>query len=284
MLQVHAALSVCLRVLSSLLSQSQDTKLSKAFEPAVSQSFGVTLGINIGIRGKEVKDKLFSVRYMNKIPSKEGKICIAYITYTSYTRIYNKGIGDKRMMSREEFDSELQLVSVEDDEIEESDVDKIGLAFVGPSNLFERHLQQEFACSSDATLAVLAKTTMEVVKPTLSADQKLANVDTVDCTHVDGMITVVQQLDIEVLCSDSGCSATAAELEDSDVLAGGLRDAINDSVHSGLYTRLLRDNAKEYEPRCKELENATVNQTVPVIAGNVTISTLSPSQTKSPES
>ena len=283
MLQVHAALRFCLRILSSHLSQ--DTKLSKAFELAVRQSFGATLGVNIGIRGKEVKDKLFSVRYMNKIPSKEGKICIAYITYTSYTRIYNKGIGDKRMMSREEFDSELQLVSVEDDEIDESDVDKIGLAFVGPSNLFERHLQQEFACSSDATLAVLAKTTTEVVKPTLSADQKLANVDTVDCTHVDGMITVVQQLDIEVLCSDSGgCSATAAELEDSDVLAGGLRDAINDSVHSGLYTRLMRDNAKEYEPRCNELENATVNQTVPVVAGNVTISTLSLSQTKSPES
>ena len=142
---------------------------------------------------------------------------------------------------------------------------------VGPSNLM----------LFDATLAALEKTTTEVVKPTLSADQKLANVDTVDCTHVDGMITVVQQLDIEVLCSDSGCSATtAAELEDSDVLAGGLRDAINDSVHSGLYTRLMRDNAKEYEPRCNELENATVNQTVPVVAGNVTISTLSPSQTK----
>ena len=141
---------------------------------------------------------------------------------------------------------------------------------VGPSNLM----------LFDATLAALEKTTTEVVKPTLSADQKLANVDTVDCTRVDGMITAVQQLDIEVLCRDSGCSATAAELEDSDVLAGGLRDAINDSVHSGLYTRLMRDNAKEYEPRCNELENATVNQTVPVVAGNVTISTLSPSQTK----
>ena len=81
-------------------------------------------------RGKEDRDKLFSVRYMNKIPSKEGNVCIAYISYASYKRVYNKGIGVKKMMSREDFDSELKLVSVVDAEIEVSNVSNPGLAFV----------------------------------------------------------------------------------------------------------------------------------------------------------
>jgi len=146
----------------------------------------------------------------------------------------------------------------------------------GERQLRALQLQEFPGCASDATIAALEATTEAIVKPTLPSDKELKNVDTVACAREGLLLLVTQVLEIDVTCEES-CAATAAQLIESNELADIIGDTINDSIDGGNFTTKLQEEVASCGKDCGDLGDATVDQQVEVVAGDVSIKTLTPS-------
>ena len=85
----------------------------------------------------------------------------------------------------------------------------------------------------------------------------------------------MQIVEIEVSCSES-CSETAQEVLGAvDTLAESIGESLNEAIESGNFTETLQEQAEE--SGYTELENVSVDKTVKVAAGDVSIKSLAPS-------
>ena len=119
-------------------------------------------------------------------------------------------------------------------------------------------------------------TTASIVKLNLPSNQKLASVDTRECTLVGDVMIVIQMLGIDVSCNAS-CTKTAKELEQSNEIAKNINTTMNDSVEYGNYTKKMHENAEKCGSACNDLAVASVNEKVVVVEGDVVVTSLAPS-------
>ena len=122
----------------------------------------------------------------------------------------------------------------------------------------------------------MENTTAGIVMPNLPSDQKLASVDTIECTLVGNVMIVIQMLGIDVSCNAS-CTETAEGLEQSNEIAKNINTTMNDSVEYGNYTKSIRENAEECGSACNDLVVASVNEKVVVVEGDVVVTSQAPS-------
>lgn len=153
-----------------------------------------------------------------------------------------------------------------------------------PEARYLRGLEEFLGCP-DAVILALEETTAAILEPTLSPpEETLARVDTLDCERDGPFLKVTQEVVIDIQCSDD-CDAKAAELESSNDLAKSIGDSINDAITSNKFTETLKQKAAECEgDGCGALQDAKVDDPVEVVAGLVTVTTLSPTTSLSPSS
>ena len=154
-----------------------------------------------------------------------------------------------------------------------------------PEARYLRGLEEFLGCAPDAVILALEETTAAVLEPTLSApEEKLARVDTLDCERDGPFLKVTQEVVIEFQCSDD-CGDKAAELASSNDLAESIGASINEAITSNAFTETLKQKAAECQGAgCGALQDAKVDDLVEVVAGPVTVTTLSPTTSLSPSS